>query len=224
MAFHDIRKSRKWLSAEEIRIIVLFLVLLVALLALNLYLARVLPTGEWLFLRWCGSNSFLIEQVEPYSRTVAERVQHIVYERIAFANEYRYVLNDPFFILLLYTPLALLPKFEIARGIWMLVAEAALVFTTVFSVRLSEWTPPWGLYLLLIFFGLFSFFSLNGLVTASPTIFLVFLYLGALLALRSFSDELAGALLFLAAYQWEVGALFFIFILIFIISNRRWHV
>lgn len=53
---------------------------------------------------------------------------------------------------------------------------------------------------------------------------MAFLYLGALLALRSFSDELAGALLFLAAYQWEVGALFFVFILIFIISNRRWRV
>lgn len=224
MAFQDIRKSRKWLSAEEIRIIVLFLVLLAALLALNLYLARVLPAGEWLLLRWSGARAFLFEQVEPYSRAVAERVQQVVYERIAFANEYRYVLNDPFYILLLYTPLAALPKFEIARGIWMLVAETALVFTVVFSVRLSEWEPPRGLYLLLIVFGLFNFFSLNALITASPAIFLAFLYLGALLALRSFSDELAGALLFLAAYQWEVGALFFVFILIFIISNRRWRV
>lgn len=171
MAFQDIRKSRKWLSAEEIRIIVLFLVLLAALLALNLYLARVLPAGEWLLLRWSGARAFLFEQVEPYSRAVAERVQQVVYERIAFANEYRYVLNDPFYILLLYTPLAALPKFEIARGIWMLVAETALVFTVVFSVRLSEWEPPRGLYLLLIVFGLFNFFSLNALITASPAIF-----------------------------------------------------
>jgi hypothetical protein len=224
MAFQDIRKSRKWLSAEEIRIIVLFLVLLAALLALNLYLARILPAGEWLFLRWSAARGFLFEQIEPYSRAVAERVQLIVYERIAFADEYRYVLSDPFFFLLLYTPLALFPKFEIARGIWMLVAEAAIVFTVVFSIRLSEWEPPRVLYLLLIVFGLFNFFSLNTLITASPTIILAVLYLGALLALRSYSDELAGALLFLAAYQWEVSALFFIFILIFIVSNRRWHV
>jgi hypothetical protein len=76
----------------------------------------------------------------------------------------------------------------------------------------------------LILFGLFSFFSLNALVTASPTILLTLLYLGILLALRSFSDELAGALLFLVAYQWEVGGLFFLFILIFVIANRRWNV
>ncbi len=220
MAFQDIRKSRKWLSAEEIRLIVLFLVLLAALVALNLYLARILPAGEWLFLRWSGARAFLFEQAEPYSRAVAERVQQIVYARIALTDEYRYVLNDPFFILLLYTPLALFPKFEIARAIWMLVAEVALVFVVVFSVRLSEWEPPRVLYLLLIVFGLFNFFSLNALITASPSVLLAFLYLGVLLALRSSSDELAGALLFLAAYQWEVSALFFAFILIFMISNQ----
>src|SRR5215216_20 len=102
MAFQDIRKSRKWLSAEEIRIIALLLILLAALLALNLYLARVLPAGEWLFLRWSAMRGFLFEQAEPYSRAIAERVQQIVYQRIAFANEYRYVLSDPFYILLLY--------------------------------------------------------------------------------------------------------------------------
>src|SRR6266545_4896402 len=131
MAFQDIRKSRKWLSAEEFRIIVLLLMILAALLALNLYWARLLPAGEWLFLRWSGARAFVIEQAEPYSTAIAERVQQIVYGRSAFANEYRYVLSDPFYIVLLYTPLALFSKFEIARGIWMLLAEAALVFTVL---------------------------------------------------------------------------------------------
>jgi hypothetical protein len=48
--------------------------------------------------------------------------------------------------------------------------------------------------------------------------------LSVLLALRSFSDELAGALLLLVAYQWEVGGLFFLSILIFVMVNRRWSV
>ncbi|MDQ2691514.1 MAG: hypothetical protein M3Y68_05755, partial [Chloroflexota bacterium] len=50
------------------------------------------------------------------------------------------------------------------------------------------------------------------------------LYAWILLALRSFSDELAGGLLALTAYQWEVGGLFFLFILFFAIHNRRWGV
>ncbi|MEO8356313.1 MAG: hypothetical protein ABI621_10380 [Chloroflexota bacterium] len=224
MAFKDIRKSRKWLSPEEIRILVVLLIILSAALALNIYLARVLPAGEWLYLRWSGVRAFLFEQIEPYSTAIAQRVQQIVYERNAFPTEYRYVLNDPLYIVLLYTPLALFPNFQIARAVWMLVCEVALIFTVLFSFRLSEWEPPRWLYVGLFGFGLLSFFSLNALITASPAIFLSLLYLSILLALRSYSDELAGALLFLAAYQWEVGGLFFIFILVFVFANRRWGV
>jgi hypothetical protein len=110
------------------------------------------------------------------------------------------------------------------RGIWMLLAEIALIFSVVFSYWLSEWEPPRGLYFLLIAYGLFNFFSLNALITASPTILLTLLYLSILLALRAFSDELAGALLLLVAYQWEVSGLFFLSVLIFVFANRRWNV
>jgi hypothetical protein len=137
---------------------------------------------------------------------------------------------------LLYTPLVLVPEavsllvpganagFALARAIWMLVAELLLLFSVLFSYRLAEWSPPRGLNILLIGFALFSFFSLNALLTTSPVIYLNFLYLSTLLALRSHSDELAGALLFLAAYQWEVGGLFFVVVLVFVLGNRRWGV
>ena len=77
---------------------------------------------------------------------------------------------------------------------------------------------------LLIGFGLFNFFSIDSFLSGSPAIFLTLLYLCILVALRSFRDELAGVLLFLVAYQWEVGALFFLFILVFVLANRRWSV
>ena len=64
----------------------------------------------------------------------------------------------------------------------------------------------------------------GALVTASPAIFLTLIYLLILLALRSHSDEMAGVLLPLVAYQWEVGGLFFVFILVFVVLNRRWGV
>jgi hypothetical protein len=258
MAFQDIRKSRKRLRPEEIRIVALLVIILSALLALNIYLARIVPGGEWLYLRWEGVHSFLdpdsasglkyartvpdgetilfVKHIDPYGTAVGQSVQQIVYGRNAFANEYAYILNDPFYIVLLYIPLVIIPNivnwllpsanvgFDLVRGIWMLLSEAALVFTVLFSFRLSEWQPPRWLYFILIGVGLFGFFSLNALTTASPTIFLGFLYLCILLALRSFSDELAGGLLFLVAYQWEVSALFFLVIIVFVIVNRRWNV
>ena len=224
MSFPDIRRSRRWLSAEEIRILIFLLILLVALLVLNIYLARILPGGEWLYLRWSGARAFLFEGVEPYSSAIAERVQDLIYGRNAISSEYPYVLNDPFYIVLLYTPLALFPDFSLARGIWMLLSEAALVGTVFFALSLLEWPPPNWLYISMIGFGLFSFFSLQSLLPASPSIFLLFLYLAILISFRSYSDELAGALLFLVAYQWEVGALFFLYILILVFANRRWGV
>jgi len=239
MSFQDIRRrSRKWFSAEEIRLLVFVLLGLAVLLAANISLARILPGGEWLYLRWSGARAFLFEQVEPYSTTIAERVQQVVYGRNAFSSEYSYVLNDPFYIVLLYTPLAVLPEFAsiffrsfsqslyfpLARGVWMLFAEGALVGSVTFAIRLSEWEPPRWMLISLIGFSIFGYFSLNSLISNSPTIFLLFLYLSILLALRSFNDELAGALLVLAAYQWEVGGLFFLFVLIFMIANKRWGI
>ena len=248
MAFRDIRKQRKWLSAEEIQLLTLGLIALAALLAVNVALARALPSGEWFFQRWSGTRAFFSEVLQssgsikggrmmpegtldlisratgPYTTEIAQRTQEIVYGRRAFSSEYTYVLNDPFFILLLYTPLALISDFTVARGIWMLVSELALIGIVWLALNLSEWQPPRWLYGLLIGFVLFQYFSLSALVTASPTILLLFLYLCILLALRSFSDELAGILLALVSYQWEVGGLFFLFMLVFVLLNRRWGV
>ena len=183
MAFKDIRKSRKWLSAEEIRLLALLLSFLLSLLAGNIALARVLPGGEWFFLRWSGARAFLIEQlthpegskggrimpdgpavllvqqVRPYSSEIARRTQQVAYGRLAFADEYAYVLNDPFYIVLLYTPLALFRDFALARGIWMLFSEAALVGTAFLAFKFSEWQPPRWLYILLFGFGLFQLFQ-----------------------------------------------------------------
>lgn len=224
MAFRDIRKSRKWLSAEETGLLLLAFVLFVGLLALNVYLARVLPGGEQFFLRWSGARAFLIERIEPYSATIAERAQNLVYGRQAFSREYPYALNDPFYILLLYIPLALFSDFAVARGVWMLLSELALAVLIHSFIRSLEWEPPRWLYVLLMIFGTFGYYSLMALGAGAPAVALTFLAFAILHSLRSFSDELAGALLFLVAYQWEVSALFFLFVIVFAAVNRRWRV
>jgi hypothetical protein len=58
MAFRDIRKQRKWLSADEVRVLATGLFVLGLLLAVNLLLAQRLPGGEWLFLRWSAARAF----------------------------------------------------------------------------------------------------------------------------------------------------------------------
>ena len=239
MAFRDIRKSRKILSGEELGLLILIIGALAGLFALNLYLARTLPGRELLFQRWLGVRTFLIEKTDPYGADVALPVQLLAYNgRFAYSSEYPYALSDPFFIVLLYTPLALLRdginlilpsvasffSFPFARAVWMFLSEMALVGVVLHSVRLSEWQPPRWLIASFFLFSLFGYFSLNALATGTPTVILTFLYLSILLALRSGYEELAGGLLSLVFYQWEVGILFFLFILVLVISNRQWKV
>jgi hypothetical protein len=225
MAFQDIRKSRKFLSATDIGFVLGALILIGGLLALNIYLARTLEGGEWLFLRWNGVRALMFEKLEPYGSTIAERVQLLVYGREAFLSEYPYVLNDPLYIVLLYAPLAwLFSDFTIAHGIWMLLSQVALVAIVLLSLNLSESKPPTWMVVALTGFGLFSYFSIDSFLSGSPAIFLTLLYLCILAALRSFSDELAGVLLCFVAYQWELGAVFFLCVLIFVFANRRWSV
>jgi len=224
MAFKDIRKSQKFLTPADIVFILGALLIVAALLALDIYLARTLQGGEWLFLRWNGVRAFLFEHIEPYGSTIAQRVQLLVYGREAFLAEYPYALNDPFYIVLLYTPFIFFSDFTIAHAVWMLLSQVALIGIVLLALRLSEWEPPSWVYIALFIFGLTSSISVDTFLSGSPAIFFTLIYLGILVALRSFADEFAGALIFLVAYQWEVGALFLIFILFFVLANRRWGV
>ena len=223
MAFRDIRKSRKLLSIEEVRFLLLIVVLAAGLLALNLYLARTLPGGEQFFQRWSGARAFLIEKIEPYSSIIAERTQNVAYGRQAFSNEYPFVLNDPFHIVLFYVPLALIPDFVVARGIWMFLAEVSLLGLMYSFIRSLEWEPPLWLGIAIAAFVMFNNSSLVALGAGSPAIMMTLLFFATIYSLRSFSDELAGALLFLVAYQWEVSGLFFLFVFVFVVANHRWR-
>jgi hypothetical protein len=224
MAVRNIRKPRTFLSPADIGFILGMVVFIAAWLVLNIYLARTYKGGEWLFLRWSAMRAFMFQSMEPYGSTIAQHVQIIAYGREAYLNEYPYVLNDPFYIVLLYVPLALFSSFAVAHGIWMLLSQMAVIGIVLLALRFSEWSPPFWMLLLLICFGLFNAFSISSFRSSSPTVFLTLMYLGILVALQSGNDELAGAVLFLIAYQWEVGALFFLLILILVIANRRWHV
>ena len=224
MAFRDIRKSRKWLSIEEIRLLLLALFVLVGLLVLNIYLARILPGGQQLFLRWSGARAYLVEQIEPYSVTTVKLTQDVAYVGQAFSGAYPHALSDPFYIILFYIPLAWISDFSIARGVWMLFSEAALFGLIHSFIRSLEWEPPGWLYFLLMVFGAFGYYSFDALRSGTSAIIMGLLFFIILYSLRSFSDELAGALLFFVAYQWEVSALFILFVIVFIIANRRWKV
>ena len=199
------------------------LLFLFVLLTADISLASAFPGGEQFLLRWSGARAFLFERIEPYSTTVAQRVQQDVYGRPTRSGEYPYVLNDPFPIFLFYLPFALFPDFALVRSVWILLLQLTLVVSTLFTINLAEWQPPRFFSVLIFLFCFLNFYSVQALLAAAPAIFLVIVYAGVLLALRAEMDELAGALLALVAYQWEAGGLFFLFILFWTNSQKRWR-
>ena len=224
MAFRDIRKSRRRISSEEVGLVVLLILIIGGALALNFYLAQHFSGGEWLYLRWQAIRSFLFEKANPYSAQVAEKVQSFVYGRPAVGAEYHYVLNDPFYLVLLYTPLGIISNFQFARALWMMISEVAIILSIYFALELADWQLPRWLYGFLMVFGLINPLSLGALQSGSVAAVLLCLYLAILVCLRSHYDELAGALLFFVAYQWEVGVLFFAYVIILVFANHRWRV
>lgn len=219
------QKKFTFRDAQTILALVLLGVILAAgMVALNWWLARRFGAGADFLPAWNGSRAFLFEQTDPYSRTVAERMQLEVYERAARAGEFPYALDIPFPLLMLFFPLALIPDPVWVRAVWMTLSELGLALLAVFALRLADWHPKGWFNFLLLAFSLTWFYSVLALFNGSFSILLSLALVGALIAMRGFNDELAGFLLALASMKWEMTLLLWLFIVIGAYSAKRWRV
>jgi glycosyl transferase family 87 len=224
MAVRNIKRPRQFLTPADIAFILGIIILVGGLFVANMYVAKTLKGGEWLFLRWTAARRYVINGLDPYDATVAQQVQSFAYGREAYLNEYPFALNDPFYVVLLFVPLSLISDFSIAHAIWMLLSQAALIAIVLLTLRLSEWQPPIWMAVCLIAFALLGSFSVLSFVSGSSALFVTLLALLSLRAIQTDANEVAGILLALIAYQWEISALFFLFILVYVIANRKWGV
>ncbi|MBI3152892.1 MAG: hypothetical protein HYZ21_12210 [Chloroflexi bacterium] len=183
---------------------ILFLIVSAALVFANLTLTG----GGDFYVHWVASRGFLFERIDPYSAEVPARVQQLVYDDSAKAGDEPYILDTPFHILLLYFPFSLLSDPQLARAIYTLFLELALFALALLSLRLTDWEAPRYFWVLFLLFCIFNFYAFQAILEASPVLLLGLIYAGILLALRNDQDELAGALMAVSLYYWEVGAPF----------------
>ena len=228
MSFQDFQKAPNRLSWREIGF--LLLVGVIALLVLyglgvgNYYLASFLPDGGEFYLLRVGGQSYLFDQVEPYSGSVPARVQDQVYGGSAVSGEDLYILDIPFHLLILFFPLALFPDALVARAFWMALSEIALAGFIYSSFRLLNRHVSLFFIILISIAGFTSFYAFRSFLEGSPSLLLGLAYVGILLSLRAGFDELTGALLVLSAFQWEVGGFFLLFVVFWIFWEKRWRV
>jgi hypothetical protein len=111
-----------------------------------------------------------------------------------------------------------------ARAVWMTLSEVGLVLLVFFSLRLADWRPPRWFSVLFLAFALTWFYAASALLDGSLSILLVLALVGALFAMRDFHDELAGFLLAISAMKWETTALLWVFLILAVLTARRWRV
>ena len=213
--------NRKWIAIAALALVAV--ALFGALVWANLYAARSLPGGNSFLVPWMGARNFLTEQVNPYTLDAANDVQKLIYDRSAREGEYPYRLDYPFYILIFFFPFGFIDDFTLARAAWMAASEIALLTVAFLGIQLTKWKPSRINFALFLVFTLLGFYSLYPLLEGSVAIFFALFFVGALLALRSGMDGLAGILFALTTYKWEIGGLFLLFVLVWLVSHRRWR-
>jgi hypothetical protein len=228
MSFQEFQKAPNRLSSQEIIFLivsgVVILLVLYGLAIGNSRLAGYLPQGgEFSLLRTAG-RAFLFDRIEPYSGTIPSLVQEQVYGRAAGFGEDIYILDIPFHLLIFFFPLALFPDAPMAQTFWMALSEIAVAVFIYFSFRLIDRRISPLFIALIAIAGFSSYYALRSFFEGSPVLLLGLVYVALLLSLRADYDELSGALMTLAAFQWEIGGLFLLFVVIWVIWERRWRV
>ncbi|NOH02909.1 MAG: hypothetical protein HND47_13580 [Chloroflexi bacterium] len=188
---------------------ILFLAVSTGLVFANLSLPR--GGGDFL-VHWAGARGFLFERVDPYSGEIPVRVQRLVYEDSAGAGDEPYILDSPFHLLPFYYPFALLSDPQVARAIYAMLLEWALIGLALLSLRLTGWEAPRWFAVLFFLFCVLNFYAFRAVLEASPVLLLGLIYAGMLLAHQTGQDELLGALMAVSVYYWEVGLPFLLMV------------
>ncbi len=209
MTFQPPSKS---LTPRDYQFIALVTILFLAVSTALIYANLTLTGGGDFFTHWVASRGFIFEKIDPYSGEVPARVQELVYGDSAQAGDEPYILDTPFHILLLYFPFSLLSDPQLARALYTLILELALFALALLSLRLTDWEAPRYFPVLFLLFCVFNFYAFQAILEASPVLLLGLIYAGILLALRAEQDELAGALMAVSLYYWEVGGPFLLLV------------
>lgn len=195
-----------------------------ALVAINWWIASQFGTGADFLPAWNGARAFLVDNIDPYSRTVAEQTQVEVYGRLATGSEFPYFLDIPFPLLILFFPFAFIPDPVWARAVWMFFSEIGILALLSLAFQLTEWRPKQWFVWLIAGLLLLWYYPVTAFLDGSLSILLIVALVGALVALRSLNDEAAGILLAVASMHWQVTLGLWLFIVVGAYLARRWRV
>jgi len=204
--------------------IILVLILAAGLVAINFLLFAKIAKGGEFFTIWSGARAFLFEHASPYSTYVPDHVQAMVYERSAGPGENPFILDIPFSILLVFFPLSLIQNTSAALVIFQLLLEITVLWFAGTCIQLANWNPKIDLRITFFVLMVLNYFTIHSILEGSLSTLVIAGVAGLLLSLRIGRDELAGALVALLAFKWQITAPILIFVVLRVIRFRMWRV
>jgi hypothetical protein len=144
-----------------------------------------------------------------------------VYAGGAQPGQEPFFLDTPFQLLPFYYPFALFSDPALARAVFTMFLELALLGLAVLSLVLTEWKAPLIFTVPFLILAVFNFYAWQAIQEASPVLILGLVYAGILFALRNDMDEVAGALMAASLYYWEVGGPFLALVLLRVYAEKR---
>ncbi len=204
--------------------IILVLILVAVLVAINFLLFAKISKGGEFFTIWTGARAFLFEHASPYSTYVPDHVQALVYQRSAGPGENPFILDIPFSILLVFFPLSLIQNTSAALVIFQIFIEITILWFARACVQLVNWNPKIDLRITFFVLMVLNYFSIHSILEGSLSPLVIAGVAGLLLSLKTGRDELAGALVALLAFKWQVTAPILIFVVLRVIRFRMWRV
>ncbi len=206
-----------------ISLVCLALAIVGGLLWANAMYLRHAPIAREFLVPWLGLQAFLRDGHSPYSDATAQHIQRWYYGRLARTGEDPLRVATPFFVLLLYSPYALLSDYALAFNLWMLLNEIALGILACLLLRLPAWRP--ARWFLPVFFLCVLCWphALLALLSGGTAVLAVLGAVGALFVLKAGGkDEWAGVLAALALLQPSVTGLLVLYLFIWASAHRRW--
>jgi hypothetical protein len=182
------------------------------------------PGGNDFLVHWVGSRALLVDGISPYSDEVALRIQEIAYGRPALPSEHELRVAYPLYSVGIFLPFAIISDYNLARALWMTALEVGLLGLALLSLRLTGWKPRIWLLAVFLLFTLTWYHSARALINGNAVVLVAVFIAGALVAIQTGRDELAGILLALSTIKPQVVILLVVFVWVWAISVRRWGI
>jgi hypothetical protein len=188
----------------------------------NLWVNRQRPGGTDFAVYWASARTLLEFDATPYGELASVNAQLALGRGAQDPSKSGFRLDLPLYSEMAVFPLAALSDFAVARAVWMLLMEVALLATAVLCLRLLDGGARL-LRIALPVFGVLWVQAVWPLTEGNAVILAALLLAAGLVALRGGRDEAAGVLFGLASFKFLTLGPFLIFVILWSLSRRRWR-